>query len=358
VVKHTSRDDDPQRSLCGRNMVPGFTVGNAANCKLCEAIESKRQRTAELTRETCIQHAARLTEETGVTHRWDAADGRIVREEETPVPSRRSYGRLSGATSVAGVEVFHYETESWRVVIEFDSLEEAMAWYSQGDMGVRLIDACLATDRCFTIGEDRLIDYAGNVIAPVPAQQSNPHYACDTHGATCPTGEHVSHTVGNPYPGCDRCAGGELAARWGIDLDSGECPICDEVFLTRTAFAEHLLTEDQPETPVPSPMFQVQGRRGGGWYNVPDEAYTRVGLAVRRVDTLADLVEDSEFRVLNMATGEVAYQRLKRAVPSPVGWPGASMVSGRADYAREPKRYRRFKGTRRNRRQCRGGWGK
>jgi hypothetical protein len=35
---------------------------------------------------------------------------------------------------------------------------------------------------------------------------ANPHYACDTHGATCPTGEHVSHTVGNPYPGCDRCA--------------------------------------------------------------------------------------------------------------------------------------------------------
>jgi len=186
VVKHTSRDDDPQRSLCGRNMVPGFTVGNAANCKLCEAIESKRQRTAELTRDE----------------------------------------------------------------------------------------------------------------VSVLAQQSNP------------------------------------------------------------AFAEHLLTESQPETPVPSPVFQVQGRRGGGWYNVPRDNYYSVSAAIQRVGVLAGLVEDSEFRVLNTATGEVAHQRLKRAVPSPVGWPGAGMVSGRADYAREPKRYRRCKGTRHNRRQCRGGWGK
>ncbi len=33
----------------------------------------------------------------------------------------------------------------------------------------------------------------------------NPHYACDTHGAVCPTGEHTLHMPGNPCEGCAKC---------------------------------------------------------------------------------------------------------------------------------------------------------
>jgi hypothetical protein len=75
-----------------------------------------------------------------------------------------SESRLQQPNSMAGVEVYDHETDMWRVVIEFDSIEAALAWYSQGDMGVHLIDACIAVDRCFTLGEDRLIDYAGNIL--------------------------------------------------------------------------------------------------------------------------------------------------------------------------------------------------
>jgi len=37
----------------------------------------------------------------------------------------------------------------------------------------------------------------------------------------------------------------DLATRMGIDLGTGECPNCDQVFFTRTAFAEHLQAEVQ-----------------------------------------------------------------------------------------------------------------
>ena len=106
----------------------------------------------------------------------------------------------------------------------------------------------------------------------------------------------------------------------------------------------------------PASGFQVQGRRGGEWVDVPAAWYgpDYRQMAVDRANVLADMVNDSEFRVVDLARGTVVYHRAISPVPSPVGWPG-NMVSGRADYAREPKRYRR-KGTRRDRRQCRGGW--
>jgi len=39
----------------------------------------------------------------------------------------------------------------------------------------------------------------------------------------------------------------DLATRMGIDLGTGECPNCDQVFFTRTAFAEHLQAEVQED---------------------------------------------------------------------------------------------------------------
>jgi hypothetical protein len=74
-----------------------------------------------------------------------------------------SEGRLQGPMSMAGVEVYDYETDMWRVVIEFDTIAEALAWHDQSTDG-RLIDACLAVDRTFTLGDDRVIDYAGNIL--------------------------------------------------------------------------------------------------------------------------------------------------------------------------------------------------
>lgn len=39
-----------------------------------------------------------------------------------------------------------------------------------------------------------------------PVTTPNPHYACDTHGAVCPTGEHTLHSPANPCEGCAKCA--------------------------------------------------------------------------------------------------------------------------------------------------------
>jgi hypothetical protein len=43
------------------------------------------------------------------------------------------------------------------------------------------------------------------VIAPDETPAENPHYACDTHGAVCPTGEHTLHTSGHPVAGGVKC---------------------------------------------------------------------------------------------------------------------------------------------------------
>lgn len=58
------------------------------------------------------------------------------------------------------VEVYDYETEDWRVVAQFDSVEEAIELTWSPD----LTTACLAVDRCFTMGEARVINYRGDVL--------------------------------------------------------------------------------------------------------------------------------------------------------------------------------------------------
>lgn len=82
-------------------------------------------------------------------------------------------------------------------------------------------------------------------IAEICAHTSNPHYACDTHGAVCPTGEHTLHTPANPCAGCDRCDATEQI------IASGECPKCRADFMYRSEIAAHLgtCTVDNTITP-------------------------------------------------------------------------------------------------------------
>ena len=109
--------------------------------------------------------------------------------------------------------------------------------------------------------------------------------------------------------------------------------------------------------------FRVQGRRGGEWGDVPGGWYgaANLGDAYRRADALALGVPDSEFRVWDEIQAGVVYEASRDLLPPPVpsgtGWPGPGMVMGVAEFGqREARRYRRVKGTRQARRQCRGGW--
>ena len=62
-----------------------------------------------------------------------------------------------------GVEVFDYETDMWRVVAEFETIEEAVNMADNSWDG-RLMAACMAIDPCFTLGGHRVIDYLGNTV--------------------------------------------------------------------------------------------------------------------------------------------------------------------------------------------------
>lgn len=68
---------------------------------------------------------------------------------------------LSGLNLYA-IEVFDYETEMLRIVAEFETLAEAIDM-ADNTYDYRLMDACLALDPCFTLGEHRVIDYRGQI---------------------------------------------------------------------------------------------------------------------------------------------------------------------------------------------------
>lgn len=81
---------------------------------------------------------------------------------------------------------------------------------------------CMVCD--LTTEERRAVeitDWETAILGADPTPTANPHYACDTHGAVCPTGEHVSHTPGNPYPGCTRCAPTATPADWRCNHCAG-----------------------------------------------------------------------------------------------------------------------------------------
>lgn len=62
-----------------------------------------------------------------------------------------------------GVEVFDYETDMWRMVAEFETMEEAIDLADNSWDG-RLMTMCLAIDPCFTLGGYRVVKYDGTVI--------------------------------------------------------------------------------------------------------------------------------------------------------------------------------------------------
>jgi hypothetical protein len=67
------------------------------------------------------------------------------------------------AKSYYSVWVFDYETEMWRAVAGFETQDEAIDLADNSWDG-RLMDACLAIDRCFTLGGYEVRKYNGEVV--------------------------------------------------------------------------------------------------------------------------------------------------------------------------------------------------
>jgi len=61
--------------------------------------------------------------------------------------------------------------------------------------------------------------------------------------------------------------------------------------------------------------YRIEGIRGGDWVAVPEGVFEPSpqgrAAAEDRADVLADLVTDSGFRVVDLATGDAVYTRVK-----------------------------------------------
>jgi len=153
-----------------------------------------------------------------------------------------------------------------------------------------------AIEAAMTAGEAALAPWEADLSADVPPVALNPHYACNTHGAVCPTGEHLLHTPGFRLLGCQRCAA-------ELDAESD-----------------------------PAVTYRIQARRAPGeWVTCTNYAPFAAPVAAQvQAKAASVLVPDSQWRVIDEADGTVVWAGPEVTAQVPPA--GASLLIGSAGY--------------------------